>query len=214
MKNRNDENKEARGDGHKERGSQSSRGQGGTDMQRSSPRELQSNRGTSSLMENTGRSQSPFALMSQLSREMDRLFDDFYRDPFGRSSLRSLSSDLGGALWAPAIEMHEHEGELIVRADLPGMKRDDVQVEVMGDMLTIQGERMQECDESQEGWHQTECRYGSFFRSIPLPEGVDAEKVQADFGDGVLTIRMPAPVRQDRRRNIEIKGREQAQNKR
>ena len=220
MKNRNDDIKESRGNGEskgngqRERGSPGSRsGQGTTDVQRSSGREMQSGRGTTS-MESAGRAQSPFALMSQLSREMDRVFDDFWRDPFGRSPSRGVSNELGGALWAPAIEMHEHEGELVVRADLPGMKKDDVQVEVNGDVLTIQGERRQECDESQSGWHRTECRYGSFFRSISLPEGVDAEQVKADFDDGVLTVRMPAPQRQDRRRSIEIQGRDETLSRR
>ena len=80
--------------------------------------------------------------MSQLSREMDRVFDDFWRDPFGRSPSRGVSNELGGALWAPAIEMHEHEGELIVRADLPGLKKEEVQVEVNDRTLMIQGERL------------------------------------------------------------------------
>ncbi|HUR27369.1 MAG TPA: Hsp20/alpha crystallin family protein, partial [Planctomycetota bacterium] len=220
MKNRSDDNKETRGNGdnkgngQRERGSQSSRGnQGSSGLQRSSSRETQSNRGTPA-MENVGRSQRPFTLMNQLSREMDRVFDDFWRDPFGRLPLRSVSNGLGTSLWAPAVEMHEHEGELIVRADLPGMKKEDVEVEVIGNVLTIQGERRQECDETQDGWHHTECRYGSFFRSIPLPEGVDPEQVQADFDDGVLSIRMPAPQRQDRRRNIEIKDREEMDSRR
>lgn len=160
----------------------------------------------------SGRAQSPFGLMTQLSQEMDRLFDDFWRDPFGRTPARSGQRDTGdvaGSTWIPDLEIHTHDGELIVRADLPGMKKDDVEVDVTDGVLTIQGERRQGCEEDLEGGYRSECRYGLFVRSIPLPEGIDPEDVTAGFEDGVLEVRMPAPERRSQdRRNIQVRGRD------
>lgn len=161
---------------------------------------------------------SPFTLLSQLSLEMDRLFDGFWRAPFGiapqeigRRGERALSRGQGSgssadAFWMPAVELHEHDGDLVVRADLPGLEEDDVQVEVIDDVLTIQGERVQDCETSHEGLYRSECRYGSFFRSIPLPEGVDPNAIEASFENGVLEVRMPKPERRDEnRRRIDVR---------
>lgn len=160
-----------------------------------------------------GRSANPLVLIDQLTQEMDRMFADFWRAPFGRAGRARRAGgrdggEVANVLWTPEIEVHEHDGEIVVRADLPGLKSEDVQVEVADQVLTIQGERKQECAEEREGWHRTECRYGSFFRSIPLGEGIDPEKVQARFEDGVLEIRMHAPRRQEARKRIEVRGAE------
>jgi HSP20 family protein len=197
-----------------ERGGEMERagGRGGSSGQRATGLERsEQGRGT---LERGGRAGNPVAMMSQLSQEMDRLFDDFWLAPFGRSLRRGggrEGGELGTMLWSPDIEVHEHEGEIVVRADLPGLKREDVQVEVADQVLTIQGERKLGCEEKQDGWHRTECRYGSFFRSIPLGEDVDPERVQAQFEDGVLEIRMPAPQRKESRRRIEVRGREKTE---
>jgi HSP20 family protein len=150
---------------------------------------------------------SPFSLMSQLTQEMDRMFEGFWNRPFGLGRGRRNDGEraLSERRWAPELEMHEHDGQFLVRLDLPGMKREDVDVEVVGQTLTIQGERRQECQSEENGWHHTECRYGSFFRSIPLPDGVDPEQIQAQFHNGVLEIRMPAPDRSERRNRIEVR---------
>ena len=199
QKNRTEETK---GYGQKEqRDRDSSRSTNEAGVQRSSPGAAVPSRGGQNRA--LGRPSNPFALMSQLSQEMDRLFDGFWGVPSGIGSSRR-TSELDTALWAPAVEMHEHDGEIVVRADLPGMQRDDVQVEVTDDSLLIQGERQQGCEEDREGWHHSECRYGSFFRSIPLPEGVDHSKVRAEFQNGVLEVRMPSPERKSSRRSISI----------
>jgi len=203
---------ETRGNGQKNQAGQGSRGmQENRGDQRSSSGEQVTTSGSS--RGNVGRVQSPFALMGQLSQEMDRIFEDFWFEPFGRTPSRSTrrgsGNDLLGSVWAPAIEMHEHEGEWIVRADLPGMKKEEVQVELNDRALVIQGERRQGCQDTDQGWHHTECRYGSFFRSIPLPEGVDADEIRAEFDSGVLEIRMPAPQRKETKRNIEVHSREE-----
>jgi HSP20 family protein len=148
---------------------------------------------------------SPFAMMNRLAEEMERMFEDF---GFGRSwlapRLRPGMGEMGYAIWSPQIEIFERGGQFIVRADLPGLTKDDVKVEIADEALTIQGERKQEHEEDREGWHRSERSYGSFYRSIPLPEGIKAEEAKANFRDGVLEISIPAPQREGRRRQIDI----------
>jgi HSP20 family protein len=172
------------------------------------PRETDRSRGMTPYSRGmSAQSSSPFALMSRIAQEMDRAFEGMWGMPSGDvwSSGRSRAPGGGlSALWMPEIEVHTHDGELVVRADLPGMKKDDVEVDVTDQVLTIQGERVQGCSDDVEGGYRSECRYGSFFRSIPLPEGVRAEDVTAAFENGVLEVRMPAPPRRENRRRIEV----------
>ncbi len=119
---------------------------------------------------------------------------------------REPASGAAGA-WAPSVEMTEREGQLVIHAELPGLSRDDVKVEVTDDAVTIQGERKEEKKEEKKGYYFNECRYGSFFRTIPLPEGVDPSKATAEFKNGVLEVMMPAPVPAEKKvRALEIKG--------
>jgi HSP20 family protein len=98
-----------------------------------------------------------------------------------------------------------------VRADVPGLSKDDLTVEVGEDQLTIQGERKYDHEEEREGVYRSERSYGSFYRQIPLPSGVNAEEASADFRNGVLEITMPAPKRQQEgRRQLEIKGKDES----
>jgi HSP20 family protein len=166
---------------------------------------------------------SPFTFMRRFSEEMDRLFEDFgmgrgwLAPSFGRDLMPTAFGDLGRSMWSPEVEVFEREGQLVVRADLPGLTRDDVNVEVTDDAINISGERKSEHEERGEGYYRSERSYGNFYRSIPLPEGVNAENVDATFRNGVLEITMPAPQRQSRGRQIEIKegdtGREQTRSK-
>ena len=106
------------------------------------------------------------------------------------------------ALWAPQIEVSEREGKLLICADLPGLRKEDVKVELTDEALTIQGERQ----EQREGRGYSERTYGSFYRSIPLPEGVNTDGAQARFQDGVLevTIPMPKHEEQQKQKRLEI----------
>jgi HSP20 family protein len=153
------------------------------------------------------RSDDPFGVMRRFADEMDRIFGDF---GFGRG-LRSRFIPRGAGLdlgaWSPQIEVLRRGEQLVVQADLPGLKKDDLHVEVRDDMITTRGEPRHEHKERREGCLHSERSYGSFHRSIPLPEGVDAAKAEATFRNGVLEITMPAPkIEESRGRRIEVKG--------
>jgi HSP20 family protein len=155
------------------------------------------------------RLRNPFAMFDRFAEEMDRVFDDF---GFGRSwlaprSSRSWPGAFGSnrTLWAPDIEVYQRNNELVVRADLPGLKKDDVTVEVTDSEITISGERRQEQESDREGVYRSERTYGSFYRTIPLPEGAITEQAKATFRDGVLEISVPAPHQATRGRRLEIK---------
>ncbi len=109
------------------------------------------------------------------------------------------------AEWTPRIEVFEREGQWVVRAELPGMTREEVKVEVARDHITLEGERKEEKKEEREGYYYGECRYGTFYRAIPLPEGVDTTKATAEFRKGVLEVVMPlATPPQAKTRRLEV----------
>lgn len=148
----------------------------------------------------------PFALLRRMEQEMDRMFEQFGLSDAGGQS-RSGSGGGMTSLWAPQIEMYEREGKLHVCTDLPGMRKEDIHVNIEDDMITIQGERRSsnEDRDQQQGFYRSERSYGSFYRTIPLPEGVNAENAEAVFRDGVLDIAFDAPTGQRRGRTLEIK---------
>ena len=113
--------------------------------------------------------------------------------------------------WAPRVDVVQRGNELVVRADLPGMRPDDVTVEISDDAITISGERQEERSEENNGVYRYERTYGSFFREIPLPEGAMVDGAKANFKDGVLEITVPAPPEQvSRGRRLEISRGDQA----
>jgi HSP20 family protein len=139
----------------------------------------------------TGLFGGPFGLMRQFAGEIDRLFEEF---GFGRGRLAPRGfGGVGRSFWSPQVEVFESKGQIVVRADLPGLNKDDIKVDVTDNVLTLQGERRQESEGEREGWYSSERSYGSFYRTIPLPEGVNAEEIQASFNNGVLEVKMPAP---------------------
>jgi HSP20 family protein len=156
----------------------------------------------------TGWAVHPFGMMSRMFEEMERFFEEL---GFGRSRALPRPRMLAeratqralGALWSPQIEMSERDGQLVVCADLPGLRKEDVKVELTDDALTIQGERQ----EQREGRGYSERTYGNFYRSVPLPEGVSTDGAQASFQDGVLEVRIPMPRRepQQKQRRLEIR---------
>jgi HSP20 family protein len=134
---------------------------------------------------------SPFRALHRMADEMDRMIEDA---GFSRRGARSFwregeSSDI----WAPQVEVFQRNNELTVRADLPGLKRDDIKVDITDNEICIQGERKHEHAEERDGYYRSERGYGSFSRTIPLPEGAMTDQAKAKFKDGVLEVTMPAP---------------------
>jgi HSP20 family protein len=136
-----------------------------------------------------------------MADEMDRMFEDF---GLGRRAIRPMSRETGAEIWAPDVEVYQKNNELTIRADLPGLRRDEVTVEVSDDAVTIQGDRKREHEEEREGFYRSERSYGSFYRIIPLPEGAMTDQAKANFKDGVLEITMPAPPASTKGRRLEI----------
>jgi HSP20 family protein len=150
------------------------------------------------------RGAAPFQWMRQMTEDMDRMFDRFFGDVgFPR---RGFGLDLfrgaGEMTWRPKVEAYQKDDKFIIRAELPGVAREDVNVDVSDDAVTIRGERKHEQQEEREGFYHSEWSYGSFVRTIPLPEDALVDDAEATFRDGVLKITIPAPpsgVRQGRR---------------
>ncbi len=149
----------------------------------------------------------PFAQMRRFFGDMDRFVDDFGFDP-GHSMLPRVNAhSLPRGIWSPQIEVFERDEKLIVHADLPGLRKEDVRVEVHDGRLEISGERTSDHrGEDESGVYHSERAYGSFRRAIGLPEGVDEASVEASFDNGVLEVAMPLPKeeRQTRGRSVPI----------
>jgi HSP20 family protein len=128
----------------------------------------------------------PARELDSLQAEMNRLFDGF----FGTGS-----TTRNGALrrWIPSMDLVESGDELVLRADLPGMTEDDVSIEIKDNVLTVSGERRSENEEKGESFYRAERAFGSFSRSLTLPEGVSPDAVKASFDKGVLEVRVPKP---------------------
>jgi HSP20 family protein len=123
----------------------------------------------------------PFRELESLRREMERLFDTFLSE---RRFEREFT-------WAPAVEVKELPDKFVLRVDLPGIRKEDIKLEVSDNILTISGERKEEKEEKEAQYYRREIVYGSFHRSIQLPPSVDPEKITAKLENGVLTVEIP-----------------------
>lgn len=151
---------------------------------------------------------NPFGMMRRFTHDMERMFDDFpgFRFPkLFRPELLPFRPEFQDVEWMPQIELLHKNGNFLVRADLPGLTKNDVKIEVTKELLTISGERKTEKEEKHEGFYRTERMYGTFFRQIALPEGVLTENATATFHNGVLEITMPMPKAEKPVRKLEIK---------
>ena len=128
---------------------------------------------------------TPFTDLETLQREMNRLFD------FSLSRPGYNDTSLLGGQWAPLVDIYDSKDNLVVKADLPGLSKDDIEVSIQENILTISGEKKQELNVSEDEYLRTERFYGSFHRAITLPTEVDRAKVQANFKDGVLELILP-----------------------
>jgi HSP20 family protein len=139
----------------------------------------------------------PFREFTTLQNEMNRLFNTVFETPSPANGGTTMRR------WMPAMDLLETDSHFVLRADLPGMKEDEVKIEFEDGTLTISGERKAEHETKSEGYYRVERAFGSFSRSLTLPKGIDPEAVDASFTDGVLEVRIPKPEERKPRR-IEI----------
>jgi HSP20 family protein len=142
---------------------------------------------------------NPFGVMRRMSEEMDRTFNQL----LGATGTSGAGTSRASG-WYPAIEVAERNGEIQVQAELPGLRPEDINVEVTNEALIIQGERKYETENRGGNVVRSERRYGRFYREVPLPEGVNSDQVKAQFRNGVLDITVPVPQQANKRRQIPI----------
>lgn len=121
-------------------------------------------------------------------REMERAFENMLGEPFGMAATPEILRMEG---WSPLVDVSETDRELIVRAECPGIRIEDIEVSVLGNTLVISGEKSQESETGGEDWYRCERRFGSFRRTIDLPSTVEADRAQADAQNGVVTVHIP-----------------------
>jgi len=146
------------------------------------------------------RTESPLVA---LRSEMDRLFDTFLREPFGAIDWPLI----GQGRWSPTIDIAEADEEVIVRAELPGMDPKDLDVSISGNQLVLSGEKKESTEDKGKDYYHSESRYGSFRRAVRLPDGIDAEHVDAQYANGVLTLHLKkTPSAVPKRIEVKVKG--------
>ena len=126
---------------------------------------------------------TPMGNLQSFQHEMNRMFDQFFRGGNGEEAKVST--------WQPSVDIYETDDALVIKAELPGVSKDDVSIDVHQNTLTLRGQRKHEAEVKDEHYHRVERSYGSFQRSFTLPTTVDAEKAEASFKDGVLELRLP-----------------------
>jgi len=136
---------------------------------------------------------NPFTMMREFTDEMDNIFNGI-----------APATPVTPEVWAPKVDVQRCNGNLVVTAELPGLKKEEVKVEMTEDALLLQGERKLEHNEDHEGYHRYERSYGKFYRSIPLPEGVKTEAAKAELTDGVLKITVPVAEAKNAARQIPV----------
>ncbi len=139
---------------------------------------------------------NPFSLVRKMQEEVNRVF--------AQSGLAGGGEELSSTSWTPVLEMVSKEGELEISAELPGLTKDDVKVEVDNDVLVIRGERKVEHETTEGGVRRSERRYGQFYRAVALPEGANAEGAHAQFENGMLRVTVPMPEIKSNAREIPI----------
>jgi HSP20 family protein len=129
----------------------------------------------------------PFREMVTIQDRMNRIFEEAFR----ANRRADSEEDYALAAWAPAVDIYEQDGNIVLKAELPGVDPKDVDVRVENNVLTLRGERKLDSDVKKEGYHRVERAYGSFGRSFTLPTVVDTEKIKAEYKDGVLRLTLP-----------------------
>ena len=133
---------------------------------------------------------NPWREMPALHQQFNRLFDD----PFFRSG--RVDDDTGLGMWNPVVDLFEKDDHFVIKAELPGVKKDDIKIDLKDRVLTLSGERSYDKEVKEENYYRKERIYGKFQRAFTLPADVDADKIQAEYKDGVLSIEVPKPDEQ------------------
>jgi HSP20 family protein len=155
-----------------------------------------------------GRGANAFGTFQRMFDDMDRMFDEL---GLGRRRRSRFSSQGGIEGWMPDVDVSQRNSELCITIDLPGMKPDEISVEVTDEAIRIEGERRREHEEESGGVYRTERSYGTFHRVIPLPDGAITDEAKASFRDGVLEITVPCPPASTKGRRLEIRQEENRQ---
>lgn len=129
----------------------------------------------------------PLREMESLQDRINRLFDDSFLPTF------TLRDGLSLKGWRPAVDIYEEEDRIVIKAELPGMEKKDIKVNVEDHILILEGERSEENEVKKENYHRNERAFGKFHRSFALPADIDPDKVNAEFKDGVLKVEIPRP---------------------
>jgi HSP20 family protein len=130
---------------------------------------------------------NPWKEMVSMRERMNRMFDDSLFHPDRRED------GLGMGVWSPAVDMFEKDDTVVIKAELPGLDRKDISLDLQNGILTLKGERKHENEVKDENFYRREMSYGKFVRSFSLPVEVDADKIKAEFQNGLLTIEVPKP---------------------
>lgn len=150
-----------------------------------------SGRQLATTSESRPRRWDPFSMFNEFESEIDRVFGN--RFPFMQPFIRAARAPRAGQAWSPSADIYEKDGALVVKSELPGVDKNDVSVTVEGGDLVIQGERKSDDEVNEENYYRMERFTGSFYRRFALPEGVDEDKISAEYKDGVLEVRIPKP---------------------
>jgi len=149
----------------------------------------------------------PFDMFDDLEQQMAQFWNTLWprsSRPFLRSADRS-TQDMRAMTWTPTMDVYEQDGTLVVKADLPGVKKDDINVELDRDSLILRGQRQSENEVREDNYYRLERSAGSFYRRLPLPDGVKPDQIKASFNEGVLEVRLPKPEQeQPQRQKIPI----------
>ena len=146
----------------------------------------------------SAREWDPFGEMVDMRDRIGRLFDEYF------GQFPAIREDALGRSWAPAVDIYEDKNNIIVKAELPGIKKDDLSIDVKNNVLTLSGERKHEEETTKENFHRIERSYGTFSRSFTLPDSVKVDKVKAHYKDGILEISLPK-AEEAKRKAIPIK---------
>lgn len=164
------------------------------------------NRSLATTADSRARRWDPVSMFNDIETEMDRMFGS--RFPFMQPLFRGVGrAGRAGQGWAPSADIYEKDGNLVVKAELPGVDKDNVSVTVENGDLVIQGERKSDDEVNDENYYRMERFSGNFYRRFTLPEGIDEDKITAEYKDGVLQVQIPKPSGDEatpERKKIEI----------